>query len=172
MFSRSRNLEAGADIDEADCFDGHIKRILQNESPTLHKVMLFSFWVFDKKPPKFISRAKPPQQQFDSSSQAAESVDSRNQKPYKRVRVGSETDALAKAVSALAPNDKEQKIRIALLEKQECHQDSQEKRDLFDWKRKQLDGFLAISDKLPPETKEEIQQRMAELAQNFLKDNF
>jgi ABC-type phosphate/phosphonate transport system substrate-binding protein len=59
-----------------------------------------------------------------------------------------------------------------LLEKQECNQDSQEQRDLFDWKRKQLDGFLAISDNLPPETKEEIQQRMAELAQNFLKDNF
>jgi hypothetical protein len=110
MFSRSGNLEAGADIDEADCFDGHVKRVLENESPTLHKVMLFPFWVFNKKPPKFISRAKPPQQQFDSSSQAAESADSRNQKPYKRVRVGSETDALAKAVSALAPNDKEQKL--------------------------------------------------------------
>jgi hypothetical protein len=36
MFSCSGNLEAGADIDEADCFDGHIKRVLQNESPTLH----------------------------------------------------------------------------------------------------------------------------------------
>jgi hypothetical protein len=72
MFSRSGNLEAGADIDEADRFDGHVKRVLENDSPTLHKVMLFSFWVFDKKPPKFISRAKPPQQQFDSSSQAAE----------------------------------------------------------------------------------------------------
>jgi hypothetical protein len=68
MFSHSGNLEAGADIDEADCFDGHIKRVLENESLTLHKVMLFSFWVFDKKPPKFISRAKPPQQQFDSSA--------------------------------------------------------------------------------------------------------
>ncbi len=68
MFSRSGNLEAGADIDEADQFDGHIKRVLENESPTLHKVTLFSFWVFDKEPPKFISRAKPLQQQFDSSS--------------------------------------------------------------------------------------------------------
>ena len=75
-------------------------------------------------------------------------------------------------MSALAPNEKEQTIRISLLEKQEHHQDSQEQCDLFDWKRKQLDGFLAISDKLPPKTKEEIQQRMAELAQNFLKDNF
>jgi hypothetical protein len=35
MFSRSGNL-AGADIDEADCFDGHIKRVLKKESPTLH----------------------------------------------------------------------------------------------------------------------------------------
>jgi hypothetical protein len=59
-----------------------------------------------------------------------------------------------------------------LLEKQERHQDSQEQHDLFDWKRKQLDGFLAISDKLAPETKEGIQQRMTELARNFLKDNF
>jgi hypothetical protein len=69
IFCCSGNLEAGADIDKADHFDGHIKRVLRNESPTLHKVMLFSFWVFDKKPPKFISRAKPPQQQFDSSSE-------------------------------------------------------------------------------------------------------
>jgi hypothetical protein len=172
MFSRSGNVEAGADIDEADRFDGHIKRILHNESPTLHKVMLFSFWVFDKKPPKFISRAKPPQQQFDSSSQAAESADSMYVKPYKRVRVRSETDALAKAVSALAPNEKEQMIRISLLEKQERHQESQEQRDLFDWKRKQLEGFLSISDKLRPETKEKIQQKMSDLADNFLSDNF
>jgi hypothetical protein len=34
MFPRSRNLEVGADIDEADRFDGHIKRVLQNESST------------------------------------------------------------------------------------------------------------------------------------------
>ncbi len=42
MFSCSGNIEAGADIDEADHFDGHVKRVLENESPTLHKVMLFS----------------------------------------------------------------------------------------------------------------------------------
>jgi hypothetical protein len=75
-------------------------------------------------------------------------------------------------VSALAPNEKEQTILISLLEKQERHHDSQEQRDLFDWKRKQLEGFLSISDKLRPETKEKIQQRMSDLADNFLSDNF
>ncbi len=132
MFYRSGNLEAGADIDEADRFDGHIKRVLENESPTLHKVMLFSFWVFDKKPPKFILRAKPHHQQFDSSAHAKESLDSRNKKQYKCVWVGSETEALAKAVSALAANEKEQTLRISLLENQKSHHDIQEKRDLFD----------------------------------------
>ncbi len=75
-------------------------------------------------------------------------------------------------MSALAPNEKEQTQQISLLEKQECHQDSQEQRDLFDWKRKQLDGFLSISDKLCPKIKEKIQKRLSDLAENFLNDNF
>jgi hypothetical protein len=78
---------------------------------------------------------------------------------------------LAKAVSALAPNEKEQTLQISLLENEKSHKESQKKRDLFDWKRKQLDGFLSISDILCPETKEKIQQRMSDLAENFLQDN-
>jgi hypothetical protein len=78
---------------------------------------------------------------------------------------------LAKAVSALAPNEKEQTLQISLLENEKSHKESQKKRDLFDWKRKQLDGFLSISNILCPETKEKIQQRMSDLAENFLQDN-
>jgi hypothetical protein len=67
VFCRSGNLEAGVDIEEADRFDGHIKRILNNESNNMHMILLFAFWAFDKKPPKFVSRAKPEHSQFDSS---------------------------------------------------------------------------------------------------------
>jgi len=57
-FCRSGNLEAGADIEEADHFDGHIRRLLPNDTAEVHTLLLFAFWAFDKKPPKFISRAK------------------------------------------------------------------------------------------------------------------
>jgi hypothetical protein len=50
VFCRSGNLEAGADIDKADRFDGHIRRFLPNESSTLQKLLLVAFWAFDKKP--------------------------------------------------------------------------------------------------------------------------
>jgi hypothetical protein len=36
----------------------------------LHKLLLFAFWVIDKAPPKFISRSKPEDQQFDTSAPA------------------------------------------------------------------------------------------------------
>ncbi len=55
VFCRSGNLEAGADVDEADRFDGHIRRLLHNESEDLKVLLLFAFWAFNKKPPKFIS---------------------------------------------------------------------------------------------------------------------
>jgi len=34
----------------------------------VHTLLLFAFWAFDKKPPKFISWAKPEKDQFDTSS--------------------------------------------------------------------------------------------------------
>jgi hypothetical protein len=63
-FCCSGNLEARADIDEADGFDGHIRRLLPNDTMEVHTLLLSAFWAFDKKPPKFISRAKPEQDQL------------------------------------------------------------------------------------------------------------
>jgi hypothetical protein len=51
-------FSVGADNDEADCFDGHIRRLLPNESADLHILLLFAFWAFDKTTPKFTSRVK------------------------------------------------------------------------------------------------------------------
>jgi len=48
-FCWSGNLDAGADIDEASRFDGHIRRLLLNESYDVHTMLLFAFWAFDKK---------------------------------------------------------------------------------------------------------------------------
>ncbi len=42
----------------------------------MHNLLLFAFWAFDKKPPKFISHAKPVLEQFDSSAVASENNDS------------------------------------------------------------------------------------------------
>jgi hypothetical protein len=41
VFCRSENFEAGAGTDKADRFDVHIRRLLPNESSTLHKLLLF-----------------------------------------------------------------------------------------------------------------------------------
>jgi hypothetical protein len=65
-FSFSGNLEAGTDIKEADHFDGHIRRLLPNETPEVHSLLQFAFWAFDKKTPIFISQAKPTNEQFDT----------------------------------------------------------------------------------------------------------
>jgi hypothetical protein len=46
VFSQSGNLEAVADKDEADYFDGHIRRILPNDSPDIHNLLLFTFEAF------------------------------------------------------------------------------------------------------------------------------
>ena len=118
VFCRSGNLEAGADVDEADRFDGHIRRLLPNDTGDVHKLLLFAFWAFDKKPPKFMSRAKPIQEQFDSSAVASENNDSTEAKQRKKVRVTNDTEALAKAVSSLAASQEEQKERVQLLVQQ------------------------------------------------------
>lgn len=51
-------FSVGADNDEADCFDGHIRRLFPNESADLHMLLLFAFWAFDKTTPKFTSQVK------------------------------------------------------------------------------------------------------------------
>ncbi len=114
VFCRSGNLEAGADVDEADRFDGHIRRLLPNESADLHVLLLFAFWAFDKKPPKYISRAKPEAEQFDTSVAASDAnPENRSSvKQRKRFRVEHDTDALARAVSSLAPSNEEQEQRV------------------------------------------------------------
>jgi len=93
------NLEAGADIHEADCCDGHNRRLLPDETAELHKLLLFAFWAFDKKPPKFVSCSKPENQQFDNST-AASTV------PVKEgMHASDDSEVLAKAVATLAPSE-------------------------------------------------------------------
>jgi len=174
IFCRSGNLEAGADVDEADRFDGHIRRLLPNESADVHVLLLFAFWAFDKKPPKFISRAKPEAEQFDTSvaAPAANAENSSSVKQRKKLRVEHNTDALARAVSSLAPSQEEQEQRVQLLAQQKLRETTQEKRDYQSWRRSECERFLSVDVQLPPQTKAKLQDKMTQLAEDFLKDNF
>jgi hypothetical protein len=51
----SGNVKAGVNIDETDCFNGHIRRLLPDKTLELQILLLFAIWFFYKKPPKFIS---------------------------------------------------------------------------------------------------------------------
>ncbi len=62
IFDHSGNLEIGADIEEADHFDGHIRRLIPHEGSNIHKLIL----LVNKKPPKFISNVKLEPDQFDT----------------------------------------------------------------------------------------------------------
>ncbi len=103
MFCCLGDLEAGADIIEADHFDDHVCRLLPYDREEVHKILLFAFWAFDKKPPKFFSCAKPVAEQFDSSQAAATPATIDNVKECKRVWAAANTEALTKAISSLAP---------------------------------------------------------------------
>jgi hypothetical protein len=166
-FCRSGNLEAGANIDEADRFDGHIRRLLPNDTAEVHTLLLFAFWAFDKKPPKFISRAKPENDQFDTSSSST-STDPPLRKRYKTT---SDTETLAQAVSSLAPSKEEQEQRILLLAEETRHKHNQENREYLSWKRSEWEKFLGQGITLPQNIKDKMQDKMAELAAPFLKDN-
>ncbi len=161
------NLEAGADIDEADRFDGHIRRLLLNESSDVHTMLLFAFWAFDKKPPKFISWAKPVDEQFDTSTEvSAQNVKQKKSWPVKH------GEALAVAVSSLAPSKEEQKERILLLGEELLKKRSQENRQYQSWKHSECEKFLSSDIDLPPNVKEQLQAKMTKLAEEFLNDNF
>jgi hypothetical protein len=170
VFCRSGNLEAGADIDEADRFDGHIRRLLPNEDSNLHQLLLFAFWAFDKKPPKFISRAKPESDQFDTSQPASAVPESKKER--KRVRIVDNTESLAKAVSSLAPSNEEKEKKMELLAEQTNREKNQEKRQLQSWRRSELEKFLSSTVQLPQETKDKLEDKMNQLAEDFLMDNF
>jgi hypothetical protein len=102
-FCHSGNLEAGADIEETDWFDGHIRRLLANDTAEVHTLLLIVFWDFDKKPPKFISRAKPETDQFDTSS-----CTSTEPPLCKMSKTTNDAEALAQVVSSLGPSREEQ----------------------------------------------------------------
>jgi hypothetical protein len=82
----------------------HVRRLLPNEPEELHMLLLFAFWAFDKKHPKFISRAKPEAEQFNSSAAASGHNKDTDTSQQKKFRVVNDTESLAKAVSSLAPS--------------------------------------------------------------------
>jgi hypothetical protein len=116
-FCRSGNLEAGADIDEADRFYGHITRLMENEDANLHTLLMFAFWAYDKKPPKFISQAKPVSDQFDTSAPRGSIND--NGVSRKRQRLIHDNESVAKAIKLLAPNPLEQEKKLKYLLKKQ-----------------------------------------------------
>jgi hypothetical protein len=166
-FFCSGNVEAGADIDEAYRSDGHIRRLLPIESSEVHTMLLFAYWAFDKNPPKFISRAKPEDEQFDTSTEV-----SAQQPKQKKTRQVVDGEAIAVAVSSLAPSKEEQAERIFLLREERLNKRSQEKWDYRSWKHSECEKFLSNDLSLPPAIKEQLQEKMSNLAQDFLSNNF
>jgi hypothetical protein len=87
--------------------------ILPDETTELHKLLLFVFWVFDKKPPKFISCSKPKDQQFDTFASASK-VPGNEDNTCIRTCASNDSGDLAEAVASLAPSEQEQKKKSAL----------------------------------------------------------
>jgi hypothetical protein len=69
---------------------------------------------FDKKPPKFISRAKAEAEQFDTSVETADAnaENSSSVKQREKIRVEHDIDALARAVPSLASSQAEREQRV------------------------------------------------------------
>jgi hypothetical protein len=86
-----------------------------NGSADVHNLLLFAFWAFDKKPPKFKLFVKPGLEQFDSLAVFSENNDSTEAKQCKIPGY----QALAKVVfSPLASSQEEQEQRVQLLAEQ------------------------------------------------------
>jgi hypothetical protein len=115
-------------------------------------LLLFAFWVFDKAPPKFISRSKPEDQQFDTSAVAPKHDD--KDAARKRIRSSNKSDALAKAVASLAPTEGEQKEKIQLLQEQQLYVKDEEEWKKFSWKRSECEKYLMGNVPLSNDTKD------------------
>jgi len=76
------------------------------------------------------------------------------------------------AVSSLATSKEEQEERILLLREDKLNKRSQENQEYQSWKRSECEKFLSSDTDLPPNVKEQLQAKMAKLAEEFLKNNF
>ncbi len=104
-------------------------------------------------------------------------------KERKRFQVGENTEALAKAVSSLAPTNEEvkskmewmtaskveQKKKVELLTYQTNHEKNQEKWDFHSWRRSECERYLF--DTLPQEMKAKLEAKMSQLAEEVFDDN-
>jgi hypothetical protein len=119
------------------------------------------------KNPKFTSRAKPEDDQFDTSTEV--SAQQPKQKKQQQVVDG---EAIAAAVSSLVPSKEEQEERILLLREEKLIKKSQEKRDYQSLKHSEYEKFFSNDLALPPAIKEQLQEKMSKLAQDFLSNKF
>jgi hypothetical protein len=118
----------------------------------VHTLLFFAFWAFDKEPSKFISRSKPEQDQFDTSS--SQSTQPSSQKQLKTTT--SDVEALAQAVSSLGATKEEQEQRLLLLAEETRHKCNKENRDYLSWKRSECEKFLSDAITLPQDIKEKM----------------
>jgi len=166
------NLEVGADIDEADCFDGHIRRLLPDETAELQKLLLFAFWVFDKKPPKFVSHSKPEEQPFDTSTATSNVLAKGDNNARKRMHASNVSEALAKAVASLALSEEEQKEIISHWKTNNYMRKMKRSVSNLHGNAPNARSFLMGSVLLSNETKQKWQPKLNELAETFLKEHF
>lgn len=107
-------------------------------------------------------------------------------KKPKRVKVAGDIEALAKAVSSLAPSEEavknkmellvaskaEQEHKVQFLVEQTREERNQEKHDFLTWRQSECEKYLSDGIPFPDETKAKLEAKMSQLAEDFLKDNF
>jgi hypothetical protein len=89
-----------------------------------------------------------------------------------RMRATNNPEALAKAVALLVPSEQEQKDKLQLLKDQQIYEKVEEDQKKFSWKHSGCEKFLSSNVPLADDTKQKLQSKMYEFAENFLNDNF
>lgn len=171
-YCRSGNLEAGTNIEQADMFYTHVLRIVANPRSTLNNILLFAFWAFDQKPPKFISRTQPFHNQFDSSDPNVENPTNQNVKSRKRAMVAEDNgQMLAEAVASLAPKDDETTLKMRWLAESVERQQTLKAMEKYNFQRENLEKLLKNEDLLES-VRDRVKEKLNQLATDFLDKHF
>lgn len=171
-YCRSGNLEAGTNIEQADMFYTHVLRIVANPRSTLNNILLFAFWAFDQKPPKFISRTQPFHNQFDSSDPNVENPTNQNVKSRKRAIVAEDNgQMLAEAVASLAPKDDETTLKMRWLAESVERQQTLKAMEKYNFQRENLEKLLKNEDLLES-VRDRVKEKLNQLATDFLDKHF
>jgi len=130
-------------------------------------MLLFAFWAFNKK--TLSLHPGQSRKMTNLTLQQKYLLNNPNKKKQQQVVDG---EAIAAAVLSLVPSKEEQEERILLLREEKLIKKSQEKRDYQSLKHSEYEKFFSNDLALPPAIKEQLQEKMSKLAQDFLSNKF